>query len=262
VVSLLKGAILPPASLLLLIIAGICLRRRYPAAGQWLVASSLALLYLLATPVVSGVALHVLEPRYADPRDAGDAEAIIVLGGGSVGFAAEYGTDSVNPMTLVRLRYGAWLHRQTGKPLLVSGGGVKTLPEAVQMRSVLVEEMNVPVRWIERVSVNTYANALESRRLLAREGIDRIYLVTHAFHMPRARLAFEHAGFQVVPAPTAFTRFDWRDLELVHFLPRASAILNSYYFCHEVLGYAVYSLRMRFASTAAGERDECARQMG
>jgi uncharacterized SAM-binding protein YcdF (DUF218 family) len=114
------------------------------------------------------------------------------------------------------------------------------------MRTVLVDEMHVPVRWTEERSVDTFTNALESYRLLAPLGITRIYLVTHAWHVPRARLAFEHAGFTVVPAPTGFTRPQPnRSLKVLDFVPRPSAVTNSYYFWHEVLGYLVYSVRVR-----------------
>jgi uncharacterized SAM-binding protein YcdF (DUF218 family) len=62
--------------------------------------------------------------------------------------------------------------------------------------------------------------------------------------MPRARLAFEHAGFTVIPAPTGFSRGESFDLKVIDVLPRASALVNSYYFWHEVLGYLAYRLRM------------------
>ncbi|MGH8664442.1 MAG: YdcF family protein, partial [Burkholderiales bacterium] len=113
------------------------------------------------------------------------------------------------------------------------------------MRAVLVDEMNVPVRWTEERSVDTFTNAVESYRILAPLGITTVYLVTHAWHMPRARLAFAHAGFTVIPAPTAFSQTEPIDPSLLDFLPRASALMNSYYFWHEVLGYLAYSVRVR-----------------
>jgi uncharacterized SAM-binding protein YcdF (DUF218 family) len=247
VLALIKALVLPPANLLLLGMAGLALRRRSPRASFVLVAISLLLLYLLATPIVSALCLSLLEAPYVDPLGR-PAQAIVVLGGGSAGRAPEYGADVENHLTMARLRYAARLQRASGKPLLVSGGSVSgdTVPEARLMRVFLVDEMNVPVRWTEERSVDTFTNALESYRLLAPLGITRIYLVTHAWHMPRARLAFQHAGFTVVPAPTGFTRPEpTRPPRVRDFVPRASALTNSYYFWHEVLGYVVYSVRIR-----------------
>lgn len=245
--ALAKTLILPPGSFLLLGMAGLALRRRYPRLGYGSAAAALGLLYLFSTPIVSAFCLSLLEQPFADPIKHEEAQAIVALGGGTDGLAPEYGTDVANHLTLARIRYAAKLQRASGKPLLVSGGSVRgdTLAEARQMRAVLVDEMHVPVRWIEERSVDTYTNAIESYRILAPLGITTVYLVTHAWHIPRARLAFAHAGFNAIPAATAFTQFDPMDLALLDFLPRASALLNSYYFWHEIIGYMAYSIRIR-----------------
>ena len=254
--ALIKAIALPPASLLLLAIAGLWLRRRRPRFGDAVLAFAIAALYILSMPIFSSLALRSLESPYADPRLGPPAQAIVVLAGGSLGTAPEYGTDVAHPRTVARIRYAARLQRLTGVPILVSGGSDgRTSPEAEQMRTILVEEMNVPVRWVENRALDTYTNALESRSILAAEGVTRVYLVTHAWHMRRARLAFEHAGFTVIPAPTQFTRFDWSDIGIRDFLPRASSLMNSYYFCHEVLGYAEYALRIRFGSSTGGAKE-------
>jgi uncharacterized SAM-binding protein YcdF (DUF218 family) len=80
-----------------------------------------------------------------------------------------------------------------------------------------------------------------SASLLQPAGIQRIYLVTHAWHMRRARLAFEHAGFKVIPAPTGYaTRYQ---LSVLDFLPDARALDNSGLFFREVAGIGWYYLR-------------------
>ena len=243
--ALIKSLLLPPGALLLLGALGLAVRRRRPRLGWGLAATALAMLYALSTPLLSGACLRLLEAPYADPLQRADADAIVLLGGGSAGMAPEYGADVANPLTLVRLRYAARLQRASAKPLLASGGSVggNRLPEALQMRAVL-QEMRVPVQWTEERSVDTFTNASESYRVLAPLGLTRVYLVTHAWHMPRARLAFEHAGFTVIPAPTGFSGGELFEVGLIDLLPRAGALLNSYYFCHEVLGYLAYRLRM------------------
>jgi uncharacterized SAM-binding protein YcdF (DUF218 family) len=145
---------------------------------------------------------------------------------------------------LARLRYAAVLHRQTGAPILVSGGSPdgSTVDEAQTMSQVLERDFSVPVRWSEGRSSNTLENAHLSHQILLKSGIQRIYLVTHAWHMPRASLAFERAGFEVVAAPTAFAT--QAPLSLMHVLPDAGALLNSALFFREVIGTVWYRLRL------------------
>jgi uncharacterized SAM-binding protein YcdF (DUF218 family) len=242
-----KALLLPPSGLLLAAVAGLLVMNRWPRFGRRLCAVAVGLLYVLSTPLFGNASLSLLEEPYVDPLVRGTADAIVALGGGSAGMAAEYGADAVNAISMARLRYAAHLQRRAGKPLLLSGGSVSgdTTAESQQMLAVLATEMHVPVQWTEERSVDTYTNALESRRILAPLGIRRIYLVTHAWHMPRARLAFEHAGFAVVPAPTDFHEADYRKIRPADFLPQAAGLLKSYYFFHEVLGYLVYSVRIR-----------------
>lgn len=236
---------LPPASLLLVGFIGLWLCRRRPHLGTACIATALSLLYVCSTALFADWALSLLSPAYVDPQQHTNAQAIVALAGGTSGHAPEYGTDTVSRLTLVRVRYAAKLHRLTGKPILVSGGSVsgKTTAEAQQMQALLTEEFNVPVRWIEDRSRNTFENAIESHRMLAPVGLTTIYLVTHAWHIPRAQLAFEHAGFVVIAAPTEFKRIE--DIGVHDLLPRASALVNSYYFFHEGFGYLWYALRTR-----------------
>lgn len=243
----LKELLVPPCGLVVLALIALAFSRRYARSARWIMGACVAGLYVLSMPMTASLLLQSLQPAYVDPRNHKDVQAIVLLGGGTAGYAEEYGADIVNSLSLVRLRYAARLHRATGLPLLVSGGSVlgDTAPEAEQIRAVLTGEMGVPVRWTEAKSVDTLTNALETARILKQAGITRVFLVTHAWHIPRARLSFAHAGLDVIPAPTGFQTFTWRDMVLADVLPRASAFLNSYYFFHEAIGYAVYRLRTR-----------------
>lgn len=242
--NLIAAFLLPPLSLLLAALLGLALLRSHPRLGRTLVVISLALLWLCSTPFFSDAAMHLLEDRYGavDPRTQ-PADAIVVLGGGTYFRAPEYGADTVSNFTLARLRYAAKLQRDTGKPLLVTGGKPlgNDLSEAQQMKSVLEREFNVPVRWAEDASDNTLENARYSYKLLQQAGIRRIYLVTHAFHMPRSELAFRSAGFEIVPAPTAFTtRYE---TSLLSFIPNAHNLYNTRNFAHEIIGMLWYRLK-------------------
>lgn len=240
--NLIATCLLPPLDLLLLAIAGALLWRWRPVLGRTLVLASFTLLWLLSTPYVAGALMRTLEgaPAALDVK-AHPADAIVVLGGGA-SEAPEYGGDTVSTATLVRLRYAAWLYRRTGTPILVTGGNPtgNHKPEAVLMKAVLEQEFRVPVKWVEDTSNNTRENAQFSRRILAPLGISRIYLVTHAWHMPRAARAFRALGFDVIPAPTAFTLPHARTA--LDFLPHADALRQSSRFMHEIIGLAWYRL--------------------
>jgi uncharacterized SAM-binding protein YcdF (DUF218 family) len=245
--SLITNAIaawlLPPGFVLVMLLAALLLARRRPWLARGLAAFSFIALYALSTPYVAGQLRQWLEPAPRDPLADKSGEAIVILGGGTYVNAPEYGVDTPSMETLVRLRYGAHLYRALKKPVLVTGGTVYgNIPEAVTMKSVLDREFQVPVQWVEQASRNTMENARLSYGVLNTAGIRRIYLVTQAWHMPRAQLAFQHYGFEVIPAGTAYeTRFQ---LTLLDFLPNASALLNSSRVFHEVIGIGWYHLRI------------------
>ncbi len=238
----LAALLLPPGILILAIAGGLVLRRAQPRLGLGLLAGGLAGLYVLSMPLTADFMLSRWERLPAEP--AGGAAAIVVLGGGKAHRAPEYGGDTVRGATLVRLRYAARLHRRTGLPVLVSGGSPEGGPqsEAELMQRTLQDEFAVPVRWVEGGSATTLDNARLSYRMLAAENIRAIHLVTHAWHMPRARLAFEHAGFRVIPAPTAFTT-GFR-ITVLDMLPDARALRDSALFFHEVIGTLWYRVRL------------------
>lgn len=240
----LSSLLIPPGLLLVVLATGLLLVRPRPRTGRMLLMAGTAGLYLLSLPVTAHFLLGLWEvPAAAAPAEA---RAIVVLGGGKAHVTPEYDGDTVRSSTLLRLRYAAHLQRRSGLPVLVSGGSPEGSPqsEAGLMRSVLEREFGVPVRWVEEGSANTLENARLSYRILSAQGIRTIHLVTHAWHMRRAQLAFEHAGFRVVPAPTGHsTRYR---LTVLDFLPDAPALLDSALFFREALGIVWYRLRLIF----------------
>jgi len=242
VTNLISTFLLPPLNLLMVAALGLWLWRSRPFIARILISTAIALLWLLSTPYVAETLLHKLEGEPAS-TDISQAEAIVVLGGGTYFHAPEYGDDTVSEASLQRLRYAAKLYRDTGKPILVSGGKPlgNSLSEAQQMKRVLVEEFHVPVTWTEDSSENTLENARASHQLLQPHNIKHIALITHAWHMPRSAAAFKAAGFEVIPAPTAYTtRYQ---IDLLAFIPNASALRDSQIFMHEIIGIFWYRLK-------------------
>lgn len=240
--NFISAFLLPPLNLLVLVAVGTLLLRRRPQLGRRLIALSLTLLYALSTPVCAERLLGLLE-RHAGPAKLNqNVGAIVVLGGGTYYNAPEYGGDTVNILALERLRYGARLYRVTGKPLLVTGGSPDGgVAEGTLMKEALEQDFRVPVCWVETASLNTRENAIFSARILKQSGVNTIYLVTQAWHMPRAQREFERAGLKVIPAGTGFTTH--KELGATDFLPKAKDLLKSYYALHEGIGWVWYSLQ-------------------
>ena len=246
--ALLRMLIMPPACLMLLIGAGSLLRRRWPRSGRAIGAIGIILLLVLSTNAGALLLMRPLENQAAplDPRQLAGAQAIVVLGAGSVEGAPEYGgLDMPDQVALVRLLYAAHLQHATGLPLLASGGngapkrGVQ--PKAAMMARVLRDDFKTPVTWIEDQSEDTAENAVYSARILKAAGIDRVLLVTQALHMPRAQAEFTRNGIEVVAAPTLFySRATWSWTMLV---PSASGMVRSFYAIHEWMGLAWYKLK-------------------
>lgn len=233
--------LLPPLNLLLVAGIGLFLWHKHPRTARILISVSIAGIWLLSTPFVANSLLQSIEGKPVD-ISKNSADAIVVLSGGQHFNAPEYGGNTLNKETLERVRYAAMLYRRTGKPVLVSGGNPQGGgAEAPLMKSVLEQEYYVPVRWVEDTSDNTKENARHSHELLAKDGISSIYLVTHAWHMPRSAQVFERAGFTVIPAATAYTTR--HETNLLTFMPNAGALLDSYRFMHEVIGMLWYRIK-------------------
>lgn len=246
---LLKTLLLPPAINLLLILFALGCLKRYRKTGFALLALSIFSLTALSLPFGSNYLARQLEiypPLDVAKIKADNYQAIIVLGSGRETQALEYGGDMPTAMGLQRLRYGAYLQRATGLPILVSGGRFKEnkQPEATFMAQVLEGEFNASVFWQESASHTTHENALFSWAMVKQNKIEHILLVTHAWHMKRAVYSFEKAGFRVRAAPTAFIS-SHEPFILLDFIPQAGALRNSSFLLHEMLGLYWYRLSRR-----------------
>jgi uncharacterized SAM-binding protein YcdF (DUF218 family) len=244
IVNSIAALLLPPGCLLAVALAGAAVSRWRPRLGRSLMALAFILLYALSTPYVTDRLLQALEPAPADPLADRSGQAIVVLGGGAYFAAPEYGRDTVGIFTLLRLHYAAHLHRELKTPILVTGGAPRgnAGSEAEMMARILVDEFRIPVQWLEKQSRNTLENARFTWRMLDPAGIRRIYLVTNAWHLPRARFAFEQAGFSVIPAATGYTTR--LGVTVVDFMPTASALSGSSWLFHELIGIGWYHLRL------------------
>jgi len=236
--ALLKAVVLPPGGPLLLAIAGLLLARRHPRVGRSIAAVGVATLFVLSMPIVATLLVRTLDASPPlDLEQAKGAQAVVILGGGTRRGAPEYGGDTLGRLTLERVRYGARVARQTGLPVLVTGGSVAGgETEAMLMQEALRNEYGVDVRWAEDRSRTTHENAVESAAILRAAGVRRIVLVAHSFDMPRATAEFASQGIETIAAPTGIVTL--RVNSSLDFLPSVMGIEGSYYALYEMLADA------------------------
>ena len=247
---------------------GWVLRRRggwLRRVGTWAIGLSLAFLWLMGCGITTrlvGVGLE--RPWERDGETHGsiaalpDADAIVVLGGG-VGahekcHAPELYSSADRVWQGARL-YNAMKSRVPGLRVFCTGGGCEyaAIP--------LLVELGVPREaiWFSEDPRNTEEEARMIKSVIcvdsggqgsARPANDeavrppRILLVTSAWHTSRAKMLFDRAGFDVVPAPTDFEMScaAEQDIEFGDFFPSAEALLHNSYAIKEWVarfGYCV-----------------------
>ncbi len=236
--------LVPPISLLLVAMVGTLIDRRHRRIGRSLAWAGLAGLLILAMPVAGGSLMIALERNLPlSPPPDSPPQAIVILGGDVVRGGTQTAILDVGPISLERLQVGAALSRRNGLPILVSGGSLREgdAPVATLMADSLVHDFQVPVRWIEAGSLDTWQNAHMSAVILHKQSIRSIYLVTQAWHMRRAIMAFADTGITVTAAPP---RLDRLLLPLAaNFVPVVAGWQESYYALHEWIGCVYYALR-------------------
>ena len=250
--AVLKLFVLPPGSLILLLLVGWLLARR--PVGRLLILLATIGLYGLSTPVVVDWLAERLEtmpaPSGEDLRNS-RADAILVLLAGVRRSNPEFdGADTLNSLSLERIDHALALHRQTGLPIVVSGGSVigdtKTLAELGA--DWLQGRAGVTALAVESASRDTWENAEFSADILEKQGLERVLLVTHAFHMPRAMLSARAAGIDAIPAPFAFLHKPpalRQPRDFGDWLPHPNTLGRSYLILHEMAGLVWYGLKDR-----------------
>lgn len=236
--------LLPPGlfCLLFLVMGVLALARRARFIAGIAFASAL-LLYAVSLESMAEVLLRPLEDAYpANPSvEAGPPEAIVLLGGGLYDHAPA--GSQVAPDALKRALRASRLHRQTGLPVITTGGRVlrpqEGMSEAEAAKMLLVElgadpELVIP----ETKSRTTRENATN---VAAEHPFRRVYLVTSAYHMPRSVYVFREAGITPIPAPTDY-KTDRSGLLFYDFLPSMKGLERCYTALHEYIGYLFYRI--------------------
>jgi uncharacterized SAM-binding protein YcdF (DUF218 family) len=156
------------------------------------------------------------------------ADAVVVLGGGSVDLQWLGAEPEPNGETASRLVKGIELARRLRLPLILSGGNGEPFATTVNDADVMAaatRALGVPQEQVivENLSRNTLENSHAVRKLLTG---NRVILVTSAYHMKRAKAMFARRGFTVIPAPAYFLG-QTRRWSLAALIPRAGSLMHS-----------------------------------
>ncbi len=231
--AVVHAVLLPPAGLLILTVVGaVLLARHHRRSGWTCLITGLSLLWLLSAPMVADALTELVEVYPAfNPSQPTTAQAIVILGGtGNRDRAPEYGGRPAADLDLLeRLNYGAWLSRRTQLPILVTSDGWNSWT----MATSLARDFQVPPRWVDWRSYDTFGNARNSAALLRANHVNSILLVTSTTHMARAMGEFVATGLQVTAAPAEVLN----PLDLSSSLmPTAEGMLRSNRAIYELIG--------------------------
>ena len=283
--NLIAELLMPPGIWIALILASLFFLRKYPRIKTGMIVFASLMIWACSTNYFANkftsVSGHLLEwpkpfeinsvvsvkdktqknPDRTEPfpnpqvinRSEYQHAVIVILGGGRRKGAIElpeYQFQDVSPVTMERLRTGARLAKLTHMPILVTGGapdktGDKDLSEAAVMQKVLETEFNLKTQWVEGESNTTEENAQFSQQLLKVAKIKNIYLVTHFWHMPRAKAIFEKefgVNVKVIQVPTSF--YVKEQFAPLDFYPSNEGFQRTRYIWHELIGNLWYRLKL------------------
>jgi uncharacterized SAM-binding protein YcdF (DUF218 family) len=140
------------------------------------------------------------------------------------------------------------LYQQTKLPIIITGGrwSDEDLSEA-QVAERFLMDLGVPQNAIfkEEMARDTAENARFTAAICRQKGFTRPIVLTTAYHLKRALIAFNAAGMPAVPFPATFfgsgkSATKWHDL-----LPRASSLCLTANALHEYIGIWYYQLMDR-----------------
>ena len=244
------------ASILLILGLLMGLKRKRSRWASLPIFLALVILLTASNTFLSDRLMKSLEWQYVPPAEIPNTDAIVVLGGA---------VRSISPPRIMgdlnehgdRLLYAAKLYQEGKAPLLVLSGGLidwygNSGSEAADMAAIL-QIMGVPEDAMieEPNSLNTYQNAIYTKKILAEKGIKKVILITSAFHMPRAVLIFRRQGIDIIPAPTDFLiskqklqEYNYSlESKIISFLPNTGSLDNTTKAIKEYIGILVYRLR-------------------
>jgi uncharacterized SAM-binding protein YcdF (DUF218 family) len=201
-------------------------------------------LWIISSPLTYAYPLYLLEKDFVtnDFREIHDAEAIVILGG-RITDNTNFKKPNLSDNLLERVRFGAFLQRETGLPILVSGKGSHSkFSEAQIMKRVLEEEFHASVEFVEDRSATTKENAEFSLKILDENNIKKIFLVSNSWHLKRAFFLFsqQSKNMEIIPVANYFYNDKKFVMEGSDFIPNLSTLHYQRKFYYEYFAFFYY----------------------
>lgn len=238
--KIITAMIMPPFNVLMLwLFALLCFGFKCKKLGYLSTFFGIAILYIFSIPYTSKTLNDsLITEDKLTLQDYRSAQAIVLLGGGIRDSKELFGKLTTNQIAVERVRYAAFLQKETQLPLLITGSAANGTSEAKIMADELAMFYQIPTKWLEEKAKTTKENALFSREMLEKEGIKRIVLVTNQWHMQRAKMLFEKQGFEVLPASVGSGATpETYGINLMYFIPQAGAMHSNTQALKEWIGY-------------------------
>ncbi len=233
----------PTTIILGMIVLGIWLKKRS------LLILATALFTITSIPAISNQLISYLEANQSKKTlaEIESADAIVVLSGMLTTIQTNHGVEHewgdpdrfFGGMHLIKSKKSAHI--------IFTGGKLPWEKTSITEGEVLArfaKDGGIPQNniLITKKVENTDDEAKAVRELLSKSHLNRIILVTSAFHMPRAQRLFEKQGFEVQTYPVDF-KAEANKTTILDFLPSAYAMKNFEFAVRELLGRAYYQVK-------------------
>lgn len=195
----------------LIVVGAMLLWSRWRATGRALVSVGAAILFAVATLPLGRWMAEPLEQRYApfDPGAVESVDGIIVLGAGSAITSKLTGRPVVEASGERLVKMMELAARYPNARLVFTGGGFPLPNDPRNEAEVARDDLaglhfDVGRLVLEDKALNTFENALLSKRLMQPKPGERWLLITSAVHMARSLASFRGQGWDVIPVPVEY----------------------------------------------------------
>jgi len=242
--KLLTFCIIPPGIIIiLLIVSAFFIKKRWKTLNIILA----LVLYSISIEPVKDMFITPLEDAYRVPpmESLKKYDAYIVLGGGINENAPDLnGEGQLSSESLPRVVDAYRLYKIEKKPIILSGGRVYGKKSEAQIAKKFLISLGVNERdiIIEENSRDTYENALLVKEILKNKGLNKIILITSAFHMKRSVQLFKKHFSHILPYPTGY-RTSRSDYNVLSYMPNGENIAFVAYSIKEYMGIMYYKLK-------------------